>query len=200
MQSYRETSQQVTYFFLWVTHGSGGKTEEKRVEIRVRYRLRLFTALYFTYFYSTFDHERGDIISRELDASAKRRLALLLARFACHHFVLRARFFFSRTLKNTKAVNSLPHRLYVAFFCPGLRPAPSARSQVTVLPACGWKMEHLTRNREISFITVIPSEYLRESLDALKCSLMNQPVSVTDQGGEHGCDVTKDCRLRMKKK
>ena len=55
-------------------------------------------------------------------------------------------------------------------------------------------------NGTLITITVIPSEYLRESLDALKCSLMNQPVFVTDQGGKQGCDVTKDCRLNMKKK
>ena len=130
------------------------------------------------------------------------RLGLLLSRFPRHPFVLRARFFFHVHWRIQRLWTVyLGGRLFVAFFLPwptagSLRsfagdPAPSLWMETGTL---------ITRKREISSITVIHSEYLRESLDALKCSLMNQPMFVTDQGGKQGCDVTKDCRLNMKKK
>ena len=38
--------------------------------------------------------------------------------------------------------------------------------------------------------------YLRKSFDALKCLLMHQPMIVTNQRGEHACNVAQNCRLR----
>ena len=38
--------------------------------------------------------------------------------------------------------------------------------------------------------------YLRKSFDALKCLLMHQPMIVTNQRGEHACNVTQNCGLR----
>ena len=38
--------------------------------------------------------------------------------------------------------------------------------------------------------------YLRKSFDALKCLLMHQPMIVTNQTGEHACNVAQNCGLR----
>ena len=38
--------------------------------------------------------------------------------------------------------------------------------------------------------------YLRKSFDALKCLLMHQPMIVTNQRGEHACNVAQNCGLR----
>lgn len=102
--------------------------EEKRVESRVPYRLRLFTALYFHVFYYTV--ERGDIISRELDASAKRETWSSFISLPSPPLRASRSLFLSRTLKNGKVVNSLPGRALVCSFFSALvydRLAPLVR-------------------------------------------------------------------------